>query len=392
MADQSSGHAGDRTSIDDCRRTVCAFFSGSAAAAALIEPVSGGQSGSAVYRVRLPDGSTWAVKSLPERLDGQRGRWVHRLMQHLGQELPQLIPMLASTSTGETLWRDLSGQCWEMASWMPGEPLAAAAATEVASAMQTLAAVHARAAAWQGKCSRFDVPPAAVERSHRARALLERPWAPLLAAVAAASARPPRAAGEERPGDAELAAWFDAARRLFEQRGGPPLQRLARWQPGPTRLHAVLRDLTPEHLLWSGHRESRLQVSGLIDFHAARVDTPACDLARLLAGWGLGLPQAPGHAAALDAYVDAANKVMSRSAGVATDAMHIESATTQLRRLVPILAAAGVVLGLDNWLRWLFEEQRRFADFAAVRQRIESLTADLEPALFTLESLQGDAR
>lgn len=370
---------------------MCAFFPGSAAAAAVIEPVSGGQSGSVVYRVGLPDGSTWAVKSLPERVDGQRGGWVHRLMQHLGQGLRQLIPVLAATSAGETLWRDRSGRCWEMASWMPGEALAAATAIEVHSAMQTLAAVHGHAAAWPEECSRLAVPPAAVERSRRARAMLERPWASVLAAVAAASARPPHAAGEELTAAAELAACFDTARRLIEQQGGPPLRRLAGWQPGPTRLHAVLRDLTPEHLLWSGPQESCLQVSGLIDFHAARVDTPACDVARLLAGWGLGLPQAPGHAAALEAYADAAEQVMSRSAGVVAAGMHIQSAIMELRRLVPILAASGVVLGLDNWFRWLFEEQRRFPDPAAVQHRIESLTADLEPALLTLESLEDYA-
>ena len=55
-------------------------------------------------------------------------------------------------------------------------------------------------------------------------------------------------------------------------------------------------------------------------------------------------------------------------------------------RLVPFLAASGVVFGLDNWFRWIFEQGRRFADQAAVASRVERLTAALPAALSLLRA------
>jgi hypothetical protein len=51
------------------------------------------------------------------------------------------------------------------------------------------------------------------------------------------------------------------------------------------------------------------------------------------------------------------------------------------RHLVPFLAASGVVFGLDNWFRWIFEQGRRFSDQPAVASRVERLTAALPAAL-----------
>jgi hypothetical protein len=56
------------------------------------------------------------------------------------------------------------------------------------------------------------------------------------------------------------------------------------------------------------------------------------------------------------------------------------------RRLVPFLAASGVVFGLDNWFRWIFEQGRRFGDHPAVVGRVERLTAALPAALSLLRA------
>lgn len=72
----------------------------------------------------------------------------------------------------------------------------------------------------------------------------------------------------------------DFARRTLRQlaeRGPVELQALARLQAQPVDLHFVLRDIWSDHVLFTQE-----QVTGIIDFGAARVDEPATDVARLL--------------------------------------------------------------------------------------------------------------
>ena len=59
----------------------------------------------------------------------------------------------------------------------------------------------------------------------------------------------------------------------------------------------------------------------------------------------------------------------------------VACASTQLVALVELLAATGVVLGLDNWFRWLLEEDRWFPDWDAVAERLEQHQTGLEEAL-----------
>ena len=42
------------------------------------------------------------------------------------------------------------------------------------------------------------------------------------------------------------------------------------------------------------------------------------------------------------------------------------------------LDETGVILGVANWLRWLYEEKRPFADSAAVARRLGELVDRLE--------------
>ena len=52
--------------------------------------------------------------------------------------------------------------------------------------------------------------------------------------------------------------------------------------------------------------------------------------------------------------------------------------TDDERRLVPVLDRTGVVLGLANWLRWLYREDREFDDRAAVAARMAELVLRAE--------------
>ena len=59
------------------------------------------------------------------------------------------------------------------------------------------------------------------------------------------------------------------------------------------------------------------------------------------------------------------------------------------RRLLPLLHATGVVLGLDHWLRWTWADGRVFADLDRACSRIDSLLAELPVAVATVRD-DGD--
>jgi Ser/Thr protein kinase RdoA (MazF antagonist) len=125
-------------------------------------------------------------------------------------------------------------------------------------------------------------------------------------------------------------------------------QRLQRWRGGQSRLQPCLGDPWHDHLLFDGDR-----LTGLIDYGAVKIDHVAVDLSRMLgslvgddaAGWQMGL-QAYRRFAPLSAEEE---------------------------ELAHALDETGIVLGVANWLRWLYEEQRPFADRSAVARRLTEL-------------------
>ena len=52
--------------------------------------------------------------------------------------------------------------------------------------------------------------------------------------------------------------------------------------------------------------------------------------------------------------------------------------TEEEEELAHILDETGIVVGVANWLRWLYEEQRPFADRSAVARRLTELVERLE--------------
>jgi homoserine kinase type II len=99
----------------------------------------------------------------------------------------------------------------------------------------------------------------------------------------------------------------------------------------------VLRDARPDHFLFSGDR-----LTGLVDFGAMGLESPAADLARLIGEW-IG-PDASARSAALDAY---------------TDVRPLDASETQL---IDVFADSAAWLGPARWVRWHFVDRRRFDD------------------------------
>ena len=117
-----------------------------------------------------------------------------------------------------------------------------------------------------------------------------------------------------------------------------------------------------DHVLFEGDA-----VSGLIDLHAAGIDTPATDLARLLGSWShngaVGEPLGRCWADAIAAYESVSP---------------LEPAE---RRLIDLLDAGGVIGGLEQWFRWILEEKIEFSSPVAALKRIDVLLEKLDSAL-----------
>lgn len=155
---------------------------------------------------------------------------------------------------------------WELAQWMPGVADYHQAPTDarLSSAMKALASLHNT---WAQTTSAVvaTVSPTVLQR----RDILQE-W---LFRLPKLQRHPVRIANQEQPLE-------DLTQRTLQQlaeRGSAELQALGELQRQPVNLHFVLRDIWSDHVLFTQE-----QVTGMIDFGAARVDEPATDVARLL--------------------------------------------------------------------------------------------------------------
>ena len=164
-----------------------------------------------------------------------------------------------------------------------------------------------------------------------------------------------------------------AAAEACGRKGGleAALQGIAAAPVVPVVLQAVIRDVWSSHLLFDPDEPGR--VAGIVDFHAAAIDTPATDLARLLGSWTRdpASPLADAWRDALDAYEG------------------IRPLVDAERRLVPWLDATGTVFALDNWFRWTLLEGRVFELPVRVVGRIDRLLQLLPTALASLSGARA---
>ncbi len=377
MVDQSTGSWRTVAAPDDLRGTIAAFFPPDASAA-IIEPVPGGFSGSSVARVALPSGVHWALKALPPALDAAGAGRLHRFMGHLRSGSLEWVPAVAELPGGGSVWRDASGRNWEMLSWMHGSPRLEPGAAERDSALTAVAALHASAASFPDQPATVAEAPSLRERAVRCRRLDAHSWRERL--EQAASGGLARLAAIDRLAAERIESGLAVAADGLARQGVRALHRAGTWEPQPEQLITVVRDLTADHLLFAEpvrpSDRGLPRVTGLIDFHATRLDTPACDLGRLLASWHNGLPPPTAVQEAVACY----------RCGIAGHGLKPPNAIRMIRN-VEWIAATAVVLGLDNWLRWIVEERRQFADWSLVAGRVERHAAALPAALQRLTEL-----
>jgi Ser/Thr protein kinase RdoA (MazF antagonist) len=249
-----------------------------------------------------------------------------------------------------TIATDGDGRCFELTEWCPGQPVAAPSPGQAIAALETLARIHvALRKAGGSEETPTAPPPAWARRAEALRAVMARGW-------------DSPTNGSHSPLQAAVAERRRAAAAILRDQGGLSyLSRLAAVVPPRVPLQPVLRDVWQAHMLFDG-----AEVSAVIDWHAAGIDTPATDLARLLGSW-TGPRSATVGAASLSV--------------VWGETLEAYRAIRPLSReevaLIDLLHLAGVVGGLHHWFRWVLDENRDFPDPSLVLERVDSLLKNL---------------
>lgn len=333
-----------------------------------IEPLrQGGFSGAVVLRITAAEARRWALKRLGcGATAAGRARWIHALARHARSHGIDVVPEPHATPDGETVVVAGDGGVWELLAWVPGRPAESPTPRQATAALQALARLHA---AWSSAPSAphapgvaWPVAPAVLRRVDQAAALTARPWSM-------------RRRGVRRAVDGPLheavAARLDRATEIMTDAGGVEVvARAAAIRSPSLPVQIVIRDVWAEHVLFMPDD----RVAGIVDLQAAARDTPATDIARLVGSWRLPAEaaqdaRAAWFAEALDAY--AAIRPLSAAE----------------RAIVPWLHGMGIVLGIDNWFRWVLDERRAFADATRVAERIDRLLEELPRALGSLAAM-----
>ncbi|MFM7290616.1 MAG: phosphotransferase enzyme family protein [Planctomycetia bacterium] len=335
-----------------------------------VEPLGAtGFSGSRVFSVALADPpGRFVLKRFHAAATVEHARFVHGLVRHLRAEGILQVPEVLAALDGDTVVA-ADGGLWELARLMPGAAVACPTAAQAAAAADMLARVHLAAARLPGHPPRTAISPGVERRIEQARRLLAEPWE----ARRADWMRAGRPAAAPRLTAAVVERLERAIAGVQEWGGDTLLTRCAALPSHAVMIQPVLRDIWYEHVLCADAASD--SVTGLIDLHAAGIDTPATDLARLMGSW-----QLPADGARLS--------LVARWPEAVAAYERVRPLSREEVGLIPFLHATGLLFGLDNWFRWTLDEQREFPDADRVLARIDSLLEALPAGLANARSGQ----
>ncbi|MEO2088269.1 MAG: phosphotransferase [Gemmataceae bacterium] len=265
---------------------------------------SAGFSGAGVWCGYDRTSPAFALKVTPGSSLAERTRTIHRWMSAARSAGLGFVPAVVPTTSGDTVAVSPEGVA-EVVGWMPGTAdfHASPTAVKLTAACAALADLHR---VWHA-VERHITPCPAVQR--RLNLLAE--WERL------------RPAFDRFDAEARILLLSSAAvvnARLPECR-----RSLAAWSATPVVVFPCLCDVWHDHVLFAGDR-----VSGVIDYSAMKVDSPAVDLARLLAD-----------------LVDLRSGQLADGMAVYQDASPPAPVPDELVR---VLADTGVVCGIANWV------------------------------------------
>ncbi|MBD54559.1 MAG: hypothetical protein CMM05_05685 [Rhodopirellula sp.] len=305
-----------------------------------IRKLTSGLSGGTVAHCRATDGCEYALKRWPDSYTRSRIESIHQVIGHAWKEgceiiafpvtFPQLTRKLPADSVGTVL--SANGEYWDLSHWRPGKPLTTTADLDT---IRRGAAAISRFHSCTASLGSLQQPPPIIAERLQTLASRTRHFPIPTQSINHA----------DLPTDV-TAALRDAANLLqwkWDEACAQIHRSLTEHSGCKLATQYVLRDVHAEHLLFSAEKPT-----GLIDFDAVRVDTPASDLARWAGSF------LPGPHAAEDVW-DAV------FAGYRENTAQTDNAAeTPTVKLAADLCFAGTWLSLANWLVWLLVERRDF--------------------------------
>jgi Ser/Thr protein kinase RdoA (MazF antagonist) len=155
------------------------------------------------------------------------------------------------------------------------------------------------------------------------------------------------------PGREEVRHWAERAWVLLQHWSDHLAAALAPWVDRTFSLQPCLCDIWHDHVLFE---EDTFR--GFIDFGGVKVDHVSVDLARLL-GSMVG---------------DDAGRQQTGLAAYA----RVRPISPQERAFVKVLDETGTIIGMQNWLKWLYWEGKSVEDVRAVANRLHALVERVE--------------
>lgn len=357
-----------------------------------VAPVGGGLSGALVFHA-VADGAgagegdaggEWAVRGWPHSSSLQRVAEVHCVVGLARQAGCQVVPKIEPSNQfafgGERSTQVVTeGRVWECCEWKPGRPPEAGddLVGVLGEAAAGVASFH-RAVA--GLAAHRGPVPAVLDRLQRL-AYLD----PILRSM---TLRPrllspsPHLPSDSSPrhGDSWTAVEraLDCLRHVWSDQRQRAVRLLEPWARRPLRQQYVLRDIHLENALFVDRR-----LSGIVDYDAVRIDSPAIDLARLVGSAVLLWPSVPSATSAAMPWATLWAETLASYRAV----WPLSAEEEQLARL---LAEVSPPIVLANWVVWVVHEGRTFPGPAtAVDRRIEGWTRMVRQQSEGEESLLG---
>jgi Ser/Thr protein kinase RdoA (MazF antagonist) len=318
---------------------------------------AGGMSGAQFWRITAPRGQLilrrWPLESpTPDGL-----RFIHAVLQHAAIRGLAIVPIPVTTASGGS-FVEHAGHLWQLDPWMSGtaDYRDAPSIEKLTAGMRALAAFHIAVSNFARMLTGESEEHSNAVQRHLAR--LRELQSPAQIAKLASSI-----SNQIQPQLAQLAQEFVSQVPQLVPRDIAELAPLATAQ---LPLQPCIRDIWHDHILYTGDR-----VTGIIDFGAVAIDTPATDIARLLGSLTESpLPNREGQweGSIADSTSDAWQLGMNAY-------RTIRPLTDDELRAAHALKTSGTILAGCNWIRWLYIDRRKFENPAQIIERFRTIAA-----------------
>jgi Ser/Thr protein kinase RdoA (MazF antagonist) len=315
---------------------------------------AGGMSGAQFWRITIVRGSPDPAQRLRclrrwpiEHPSPPRLAFIHVVLRHAGGNGISFIPVPITSHAGESFVHH-AGHLWQLEPWMPGvaDYERTPRVEKLRAAMTALAQFHIATCNFRPGATTISVGRKAESLPAANQSAVPRRLAQLRALSQSGISDLSRAITDTIwP---ELAPPVRQFIAVLPSAAENAIAKLAPLADIELPLQPCLRDVWHDHILFTGD-----DVTGIIDFGALDYDTPTCDVARLLGS--LVTDEFDGWQTGLAAY------------------SAVRPLSPEELRAARALDNSGTVLAGCNWIRWIYNERRKFENEAQVIGRFRCI-------------------